>query len=62
MNEKDQFTKAMKKLTESDVSSIVQLIGKFGRNGAVYRLDYRYASRRIRISASVCRMPSGGRE
>ena len=43
-----QFTKAMKKLTESDVSSIVQLIGKFGRNGAVYRLDYRYASRRIR--------------
>lgn len=42
-----EFTKRVGEVTESDVSSIVQLIGKFGRNGAVYRLVYNFATRRI---------------
>ena len=42
-----QLTKTVDQVSESDVASIVQLIAKFGRNGAVYRLVYNYASRRI---------------
>lgn len=42
-----QFTKKVGEVTESDVSSIVQLIGKFGRNGAVYRLVYNFVTKRI---------------
>ena len=42
-----EFTKRVGEVTESDVSSIVQLISKFGRNGAVYRLVYNFATRRI---------------
>lgn len=42
------FTKSIIELTESDVSQMVKLIGKFGRNGAVYNIYYKFASSRIR--------------
>ena len=42
-----QFTKTVDTLTESAVSTYVQLISKFGRNGAVYRLVYNHATGRI---------------
>ena len=41
------FTKSVIELTESDVSQVVKLIEKFGRNGAVYNICYKFASSRI---------------
>mgnify|MGYP002877683719 CR=1 FL=1 len=43
-----EFTKSVIVLTESDVSRMVKLIEKFGRNGAVYNIHYKFASSRIR--------------
>ena len=42
-----QFTKTVDTLTEFAVGTFVQLISKFGRNGAVYRLVYNHATGRI---------------
>ena len=42
-----QFTKTVDTLSEFAVSTYVQLISKFGRNGAVYRLVYNHATGRI---------------
>ena len=42
-----QFTRTVDTLTEFAVSAFVQLISKFGRNGAVYRLVYNHATGRI---------------